>query len=586
MARSSKERREIQYCERCAVPTDYCRFFHHVDGPGDPDSAPTPAAATPGRPDVVITIKSRTKKKIRTTVAKLEDWEIAPKSFAKQIAKEHNVGCAAKQAQDSWSVEIQGNFHPALVGILTDDRHHVPKQKIQIRDKRKKQSDQVSNGAPLPVLRPFEPPQESKWAAEIENVTPKHRGRKLKRGAQDLPLGKLLPIENDYGDDIDTYIRTMRGFVFQEWHDAQEEKEKLAMTGVRLEFSPSAVKDYGGSATIVWWTSFVVPSRYVMDDEQEMLSDYSGSYLNLGDGIKVQWDNSRASMKGKVRQIVRSEIQTAFELPAGKRPPGYYDAVKGEEKVPEVLFQVTFTAGETIFRRRMLALDLLRSRGHRDLLRRVILGHVPPRTRQPTKLIPDAYYEVQTASGTKLTFEATPRQTEAVNRALSDAVTLIQGPPGCGKTAVVVAVAYHALRQKAGRLLICAPCNVACENIIRMLVPVMNAAGKKAVWLTGQKRDFRSYANLDDTQKAMVFWHALQRETLEGHEFRRLQEQSWRGHLPGEMQRRLGDLRNGLERNICHEADVVCCTLEGAAMFCLGELRFQMVILDEATQAV
>jgi regulator of nonsense transcripts 1 len=180
-------------------------------------------------------------------------------------------------------------------------------------------------------------------------------------------------------------------------------------------------------------------------------------------------------------------------------------------------------------------------------------------------LIADAYYEVQTQSGTKLTFKATPRQTEAVNRALSDAVTLIQGPPGCGKTAVLVAVAYHALRQKGERLLICAPSNVACENIIRMLVPVMSAAGKKAVWLTAERRDFSSYANLDDAQEATVFWHILQRETREGKEFRALQEEVWRSHMPNAMGKRLNDLRRMLESQVCHEADAVCCTLEGAA---------------------
>jgi hypothetical protein len=332
--------------------------------------------------------------------------------------------------------------------------------------------------------------------------------------------------------------------------------------------------------------SFVVPLRYVMDDDQEMLFDYSVSHVNLGDRIEVKWDNSAESMKGKVRQIFQGKFQTWFNLPVNKCPPGYYDPLRDKHKVAAVLFTITFAPRDTIFHRRLLALKMLKKRNQQDSLRRVILGHIPARSRPPKDLIADATYSLQTKAGTKLTFEATPRQTEAVNRALSDSVTLIRGPPGCGKTAVIVVIAHYALRQKVGRLLICALCNVACQNIISMLAPVMNAAGKKAVWLTAQMRNFRSYANLDNVQKVTVFWHMLHRETREGNELRSLTEEGWRGDLPNDKVRRLRVLCYMLETRMSHEADVVRCTLESAAISCLGELCFQMVIVDEATQAV
>jgi translation initiation factor 1 (eIF-1/SUI1) len=166
MAHPLKERREVPFCERCGVPTDYCRFFNHIDGASAPDSAPPVVAAKPDGPDVIITIKSRTKRKTTTTVIKLEDWGITPRDFARQIAKEHNVGCSAKHGQNGWSVEIQGDFQLVLVGILTDARHRIPKRKIQIREERTKESDEASGDGPTPRLLPRAPPPESEWTAE------------------------------------------------------------------------------------------------------------------------------------------------------------------------------------------------------------------------------------------------------------------------------------------------------------------------------------------------------------------------------------------------------------------------------------
>lgn len=54
-------------------------------------------------------------------------------------------------------------------------------------------------------------------------------------------------------------------------------------------------------------------------------------------------------------------------------------------------------------------------------------------------------------------------QINAVKKALVTPLCLIQGPPGTGKTVTSTTLVHHLVRQKTGKVLVCAPSNIAVD---------------------------------------------------------------------------------------------------------------------------
>ena len=65
-------------------------------------------------------------------------------------------------------------------------------------------------------------------------------------------------------------------------------------------------------------------------------------------------------------------------------------------------------------------------------------------------------------------------QTEAVVMALQERLSIIQGPPGCGKTLVVTAIVANWMKNlnKIPRILVCAPSNTAADFIAERLFQI------------------------------------------------------------------------------------------------------------------
>lgn len=76
-------------------------------------------------------------------------------------------------------------------------------------------------------------------------------------------------------------------------------------------------------------------------------------------------------------------------------------------------------------------------------------------------------------------------QINAVKKALVTPLTLIQGPPGTGKTVTSTTLVYHLARQKNGKVLVCAPSNIACDQ----LTDKINSTGLKVVRLCARSRE-------------------------------------------------------------------------------------------------
>jgi superfamily I DNA and/or RNA helicase len=180
-------------------------------------------------------------------------------------------------------------------------------------------------------------------------------------------------------------------------------------------------------------------------------------------------------------------------------------------------------------------------------------------------------------------------QLNAVQMALQRRLTLIQGPPGTGKTHTAV----HLLRQLAerdvGPILASAESNVAVDNLLEGLLDL----GVKAVRIG---RPVKVRENLRDaTLDAQLENHPLQDELdyvrEENDELRRGLSKL-RGKEKGLAHK---DIKNNFKEmrriedemvnSILDNADVVCTTTIGSGHRILGNRKFPIVLIDEATQA-
>lgn len=76
-------------------------------------------------------------------------------------------------------------------------------------------------------------------------------------------------------------------------------------------------------------------------------------------------------------------------------------------------------------------------------------------------------------------------QVYAVKQALQRPLSLIQGPPGTGKTVTSATIVYHLARQAAGAVLVCAPSNIAVDQLTEKI----HRTGLKVVRLCAKSRE-------------------------------------------------------------------------------------------------
>ncbi|MFH4984732.1 hypothetical protein AB6A40_011441 [Gnathostoma spinigerum] len=76
-------------------------------------------------------------------------------------------------------------------------------------------------------------------------------------------------------------------------------------------------------------------------------------------------------------------------------------------------------------------------------------------------------------------------QVQAVKTVLQRPLSLIQGPPGTGKTVTSATIVYHLARQTGGQVLVCAPSNIAVDQLAEKI----HRTGLKVVRLCAKSRE-------------------------------------------------------------------------------------------------
>ncbi|MCB9644720.1 MAG: AAA family ATPase [Myxococcales bacterium] len=187
-------------------------------------------------------------------------------------------------------------------------------------------------------------------------------------------------------------------------------------------------------------------------------------------------------------------------------------------------------------------------------------------------------------------------QQEAVRMALSaEDVALIHGPPGTGKTRTLVEVVVQAVRRGES-VLATAASNTAVDNLAERLVD----AGISLVRLGHPARvSAKIEAHTMDAKLEKTEEFAMARRWMrEAREIRnRIERKISRGELPRAERLTLKEEARGLMQDarkhlkgaqemILGQAQVICATAAGADSSVMGKRRFDLVVLDEATQAV
>jgi regulator of nonsense transcripts 1 len=151
----------------------------------------------------------------------------------------------------------------------------------------------------------------------------------------------------------------------------------------------------------------------------------------------------------------------------------------------------------------------------------------------------------------------------------------LQGPPGTGKTVTSASIVYHLAKMNGGQVLVCAPSNVAVDQLTEKI----HATGLKVVRLTARPR-----GALDSSVAFLTLHRQVQNHTSHI-ELQKIQLKYEQGELTHVDVRKSKSLMRACEKEILAAADVICCTCVGGGDVRLSKLKFRTVLIDEATQA-
>jgi regulator of nonsense transcripts 1 len=167
-------------------------------------------------------------------------------------------------------------------------------------------------------------------------------------------------------------------------------------------------------------------------------------------------------------------------------------------------------------------------------------------------------------------------QMYAVKSVLGKPLSLIQGPPGTGKTVTSASIVYHLAKMSGGQVLVCAPSNVAVDQLTEKI----HATGLKAVRLTAKSREA-----LDSSVSFLTLHQQVAHSTTHVELQKLIMLKTEQGELSSNDERKYKILIKQCEKEILGAADVICCTCVGAGDPRLSKLKFRTVLIDEATQA-
>ncbi|KNZ55407.1 hypothetical protein VP01_2691g3 [Puccinia sorghi] len=305
---------------------------------------------------------------------------------------------------------------------------------------------------------------------------------------------------------------------------------------------------------------------------------------------KLESGEVRLAVGDELRLRYSGELQQAWEGPGHviKVPNNQSDEVALElrrnEGVPHELtvnFSVDFVWKSTSFDRMQMAMKTFAvdDQSVSGYIYRKLLGHeasVPQvlRTQMPKRYSSHCPLFVR-VSAPNLP-ELNHSQVSAVKSVLQKPLSLVQGPPGTGKTVTSASVVYHLSKMNPGQVLVCAPSNVAVDQLTEKI----HMTGLKVVRVQAKSREA-----IDSSVQYLTLHQQVANNDTHPDLQKLIQLKAEQGELSSTDERRYKSLTRLCEREILAAADVILCTCVGAGDPRLAKMKFRTVLIDEATQA-
>ncbi|KAH0294143.1 DNA helicase [Aureobasidium namibiae CBS 147.97] len=285
---------------------------------------------------------------------------------------------------------------------------------------------------------------------------------------------------------------------------------------------------------------------------------------------KERQDMEKKQIQGVVVKVLREIIVVALD--------------KDEVDIPGGKLWLVKLANDVTYKRmnQVMTKLLKMPESEHSTLMRVLFGQSLAVSVQPRDLAKDLEW---------LDPSLNDSQKEAIKFALaSPEVALIHGPPGTGKTHTLIELIRQCLKQDL-RLLVCGPSNISVDNIVERLSPhkvPMVRLGHPARLLPGVlnhsldilTRTSDAAALVKDIRNEMDAKQASIRKTRNGRE---------RKAIYGEIKELRKDYRQreaSCVDSLVRESKVVLATLHGSGGFYLKNQKFDIVVVDEASQAL
>ncbi|KAL6230116.1 hypothetical protein BDW75DRAFT_79298 [Aspergillus navahoensis] len=309
----------------------------------------------------------------------------------------------------------------------------------------------------------------------------------------------------------------------------------------------------------------------------------SAGKKTVGSGKEKKKDGDSAKgPEGVVTRVGESSVWVAF----GQRSGGGRSREEDEEVIEELWGKKLWLiklANDVTYKRMNQTMEKMSKMPESDYTHflRVAFGHTAP-------LQPD-YESIGLVEFSDPTLNDS--QKEAIRFALASRdIALIHGPPGTGKTHTLIELIVQMVKRNL-RVLVCGPSNISVDNIVERLAPkkipvvrighparLLPSVLDHSLEVLTQTSD--AAAIVRDVRKEIDEKHASIRKTRFGREKRAIYQDI------KELRREFRERESKCVDSLIRESSVVLATLHGAGGHQLKNQKFDVVIIDEASQAL
>ncbi|KAJ5154709.1 uncharacterized protein N7500_010148 [Penicillium coprophilum] len=312
------------------------------------------------------------------------------------------------------------------------------------------------------------------------------------------------------------------------------------------------------------------------------VSDVAGTGKKVGGKDK---EKDKDAEKGGPEGVITRTGDRAVWIAFG-RPGGGGMSKEDDEGVEELWGKKLWAiklANDVTYRRMRQTMEKMEKMTETDYshFMRVAFGHTTP-----LQLDTEACESVEFMDPT-----LNDSQKDAIRFALASRdIALIHGPPGTGKTHTLIELILQFVKRKK-RVLVCGPSNVSVDNIVERLAPkkvpvvrighparLLPSVLEHSLEVLTQTSDAGGIVK--DIRKEMDEKQASIRKTRSGRERRGIYDEL--KLLRKEFRQR----ESKCVDNLVRESSVVLATLHGAGGHQLKNQKFDVVIIDEASQAL